>query len=167
MRRPLPIIPRGPRRAARPRPTRVLWACPRVACDWELGALRALMKPQTRGAILNRPALQPWSGRSRQVLQESVREVAARMQFSPEIHFPAHGDYLFACNVDHAELEDVKGLALLVSTRLPDVWFVLGRLYLKGGLFHRRRFGWKLQLVRAADVHLTRPVRAALRDLLR
>jgi hypothetical protein len=144
----------------------LLLACPRVAPDWELGALRALMKPQTRGAIAHRKATQPWDAGSPRVIQAAARDALERVGFDAEIHFPADGDYLFACEIERAACEEAKGFAVLASTRLPDLWFVLGRVFVKAGKFYRRARGFKLHLVPATNVHLTRPIRAALRDLL-
>jgi hypothetical protein len=164
-RRPFPVLPRGPRRT-RVAPEKLLFACPRVAPDWELGALRALMKPQTRGFIAHRRALQVWSGRAVRVLEESRQIARERLGLDVELHFPPNGDYSFACEVDPAAAEEAKGLALLASTRLPQLWFVLGNVYLTRARFYRRARGFKLNIVPAPSVHLTRPVRAALRDLL-
>ena len=167
MPRPFPVIPRGPRRRRAAAPATVLFACPRVAPDWELGALRALMKPQTRGAIAHRPALQEWPAGADRAVRDACEAVRERLGYGPPpVHFPREGDYAFAAEVDGADLDAAKGLALLVSSRLPELWFVFGRLYLRGGRFFRRERGVKLNLVPAADVHLTRAVRAALRDLL-
>lgn len=166
MPRPFPVIPRGPRRRQAHRPAKVLFACPRVAPDWELGALRALMKPPARGAIAHRPALQDWPAGAVPAIRLACRDARERLGYDPPLHFPAAGDYAFAAEVDDASLDDARGFALLVSTRLPGLWFVLGRLFLKGGRFYRRARGVKLNLVPATDVHLTRTVRAALRDLL-
>lgn len=166
MPRPFPVIPRGPRRRRAAAPARVLFACPRVAPDWELAALRALMKPQAGGAIAHRPAVQHWTDGAEQVVRAACRDALDRLGYGPPLHFPRSGDYSFAAEVDGASLDDAKGFALLVSTRLPALWFVFGRLFLKGGRFYRRERGVKLNLVPANDVHLTRAVRAALRDLL-
>ena len=166
MPRPFPVIPRGPRRRRAARPATVLFACPRVAPDWELGALRALMKPQTRGAIAHRSALQAWPADAEHAIRSACRDAKARLGYGPSLHFPSSGDYLFATEVADVSLDDAKGLALLVSSRLPSLWFVFGRLFLKGGRFFRRQYGVKLNLVPATNVHLTRAVRAALRDVL-
>jgi hypothetical protein len=165
MPRPFPVIPRGPRRR-RPTPETLLLACPRVAPDWELGALRALMKPQTRGTIAHRKALQPWAAASVRVVEHARQDVHARLGFDAELHFPAEGDYLFAAQIDRAACEEAKGLALVASKRLPNLWFVLGRTFIKGGRFYRRERRFKFRLVPASNVHLTRDVRGALRDLL-
>src|SRR3954471_13772925 len=97
-RRPLPVHPRGPRRR-RVTPETILLACPRVAPDWELGALRALMKPkpQTRGGIAHRKATQPWNGGAKRAIEASFRDARERVGFDAEIHFPIDGDYFFAC----------------------------------------------------------------------
>lgn len=168
MRRPFPVIPRGPRRPRPARPAKVLFACPRVAPDWELGALRALMKPQARGRIAHHPALQDWRpADAERVIRAACRDARDRLGYEPAVHFPTSGgDFVFAAEVDDAALDDAKGFALLVSTRLPQLWFVFGRLFLKAGRFYRRERGVKLNLVPATNVHLTRPVRAALRGLL-
>src|SRR5688500_3416867 len=75
MRRPLPVMPRGPRRRRPTGPRRRLFACPRVAPDWELGALRALMKPQANGAILHRDARQPWPDDAADAVETARRVV--------------------------------------------------------------------------------------------
>jgi hypothetical protein len=144
----------------------VLLACPRVAPDWELNALRALMKPQTRNRIEHAPALQSWKPAAEAVIRSACREVKSRIGYGPALHFPDSGDYAFAAEVGSAAIEEAKGLALVISTRFPELWFVFGRLLIRGGEFYRRERGIKLNLIVASNVHLTRPIRAALRDLL-
>src|SRR3954467_13663179 len=124
MPRPFPVIPRGPRRR-RAKPETLLFACPRVAPDWDLAALRALMKPQTRGAIAHRKALQPWSAGAVGVIESARQHVHARLGFDVELHFPSDGDYFLAAEVEHAACEEAKGYALVASKRLPELWFVL------------------------------------------
>ncbi len=143
-----------------------MFACPRVAPDWELAALRALMKPQLRGAIENRPAGQVWSVTAEKVLRSVCCDVRGRLRYEPPLHFPKSGDYFFVTDVENASVEEAKGFARVVSKRLPGLWFVFGRLFIKAGVFYRRERGIKLNLVVATNVHLTRPMRAALRDLL-
>jgi hypothetical protein len=55
---------------------------------------------------------------------------------------------------------------MLISRRLPEVWVVLGKLFVRNGKFYRREFGYKLKLVPATNVHLRRDIRAAIRKLL-
>jgi hypothetical protein len=158
-------MPRGPRRKRAVRET-LLLACPRVAPDWELGALRALMKPQTRGAIAHRKAGQAWSGSGVSVVEQSQADARDRLGFAPDVRFAEAGDYFFTAEVPRAACEEAKGFAVLLSTRLPGVWLVLGRVFVKDGRFFRRERGIKLNLVPATNVHLTRPIRAALRGLI-
>jgi hypothetical protein len=165
MPRPLPVMPRGPRRT-RPARETLLFACPRVAPDWELGALRALMKPQTRGAIAHRPAGQVWFGKAAGIVEQSRADVRERLGFEADLRFAQAGDYFFTAEVPRGDCEAAKGFALVLSRRLPGLWFMLGRLFVQGGRFFRRARGFKLNLVPATNVHLTRPVRAALRGLL-
>ena len=124
------------------------------------------MKPQTRGAIAHRKAMQAWPRNARAVLEEIREIVAARIGFDAELRFPIDGDYFLVADVERAACEDAKGFALVASARFPGLWFVLGRTFIKGGRFYRRARGIKLKLVPATNVHLTRPIRAALRDLL-
>jgi len=57
-------------------------------------------------------------------------------------------------------------LALVISKQLPGAWIVLGRLFVRDGAFFRRARGFKLTLAPAANIHLTRPIRAALKGVL-
>ena len=124
------------------------------------------MKPQARGAIAHRSAIQDWRGDAERVIRAACDDAQARLGYGPTPHFPDAGDFRFAAEVDDVSVDDAKGLALLVSSRLPHLWFIFGRLFLKGGRFYRRERGVKLNLVPATNVHLTRPVRAALRGML-
>ena len=166
-RRPLPVIPRGPRRKRQVR-SRLILACPRVSPEWELGALQTLMKPKphTRGAVEHRTGEQAWPAEGDRVLADVVAAIRDRLGTALDLHRPAAGEYHVFAEFAREQLPEVLALALLLSRRLPEVWFVVDRLYVRGGVFHRRQFGYKLNLVPAADVHLTRPVRAALRGLL-
>jgi hypothetical protein len=164
-RRPLPVLPRGPRRRARAAGT-LLFACPRIAPDWELAALRALMKPQARGAIQHRKATQAWPASAEALVRTTCHAVRERVGYGPQLHFPDGGDFHFVAELDGRELDAAKGFAAVVSSRLPTQWFVFGRLFLRKGHFFRRQFGYKLNLVPASNVHLSRGVRAALRPLL-
>jgi hypothetical protein len=161
-RRPLPIHPRGPRRSPVRRP-RLLLACPRVAPDWELAAFRALIKPQTKAAIEHRAAEQPWPADAPDRVEAARHLVRDRLGYAPDLHLPPAGDYRLVAEVAPADLDPAKALALLLSLKLPGVWLVLGRLFVRDGRFFRRDRGWRLNLVPASNVHLPREVRAALR----
>jgi hypothetical protein len=166
-RRPLPHIPRGPRRLGRPRrppDDRLLFACPRVSPEWEFATLGALMKPTEgrRGALEHRTADQPWPPGAHQILAGAADTIRARLNVQVELHYPGAGEYHALAHFPPQHLPAARALALICSRRLPDLWFTLDRLFVHAGVFHRRRFGYKLTLVPATDVHLPRDVRAAL-----
>ena len=143
-------------------------ACPRVSPEWELGMLHVLMKPkpQTRGVVEHREGDQVWTAEASATLDDTLAVVGERLGLSPVVHRPPAGEYHFLIEYAPEQAEDVRALALLLSRRLPELWFVLDRLFVHGGVFHRRQYGYKLNLVPASNVHLTRATRAALRGLL-
>jgi hypothetical protein len=164
--RPLPNIPRLTRRKPVP-PTRVLLACPRISPEWELSALQALMKPQLKNAILHRSAGQRLSTAAQTRVDDAITAVATRTGYRPTVHWPKTGDYLFAIEVLPAELEEAKGLALVLSRQLTGTWLVLGRWFIQDGEFFRRERRFKLKLVPATNIHLSRLIRGALNGVLR
>ena len=161
MKRPLPHIPRGPRRV-RPAPASVLLACPRLSPEWELGALRALIKPQLGSRIRHRSGAQHWPRGADAIVRQVAGACAERLGFMPTLHLPDAGDYFLIANISSPEIEEAKALAVLLSRRLPELWFVLGRLMVRNGRFFRRRFGYKLELTLARNVHVRREIRSAL-----
>ena len=149
-----------------------LLAYPRVSPEWELGALRALMKPHdwTRGAIAHRPAHQPWSAAIRRLVEEMTAALVERLKPNPppRLHFPEQGDFWFVIEAVEDQLDVAKALGVVLSKRLPRAWMTLGRIHFRDGRFYRRKRDntFKFRLVPSATVHLPRPVRAALRDIL-
>jgi hypothetical protein len=175
MRRPFPTLPRGPGRrgaASAGRPRQLLLACPKVSPEWELGALRALMKPHdwTRGAVAHRPAEQPWPTGAAAEVEAAFDETIARLKPVPPplLHFPEGGDFRFVVEAAHDQLDVAKALAVVLSKRLPTAWITLGRIYVREGRFFRRKRDntFKFRLVPSTNIHLPREVRAALRGLL-
>lgn len=165
MPRPLPQTPRLFRRKAHSdRP--MLLGCPHVSPEWELRALRAIIKPQTRDAILHRPARQRLPGDFQDRVRHAMDSVAARLDYRPEMHWPEAGDYLFLTTVLPNQTPEARALAVVLSRQLPGTWIVLGRVFVRDGRFFRRKRGFKLELVPANGVNLTRPIRAALRGIL-
>lgn len=164
-RRPLPNIPRAARRP-RPRPAELLLACPRISPEWELGALRALIKPQTKGAIIHRDGRQTWPADAEATVRRIAAVLEQRLVLPLEIHLPAEGEYFFLARIPAKRQTDGLALAAALSAALPDLWFTYGRLYLRAGRFYRRERGVKLWLVEASNVHLPRELRAALRDVI-
>lgn len=165
MPRPLPQTPRLCRRKTHA-DRLMLLGCPRVSPEWELGALRALIKPQTGGAILHRDARQRLPGNVQVLVQNATDLVAGTLGYRPELHWPMDGDYLFVATVPPNQTPEARGLAVVLSRQLPGAWIVLGRLFVRDGEFFRRKRGFKLELVPANGVNLTRPIRAALRGAL-
>ena len=163
MPRPLPVNPRGPRRAAA-RGAETLLGIPRVSPEWELGALRVLMKPKEheKDAIRHRPAHQPWPDDAGERVEGACRAARERLGYDPAPHLPPEGDYLLVLSVPREELHRATAFAVVLSHALPDQWLVFGRLYLKDGGFYRRERGFKLTLVPATNIHLTREMRAAV-----
>jgi hypothetical protein len=157
-------VRRRPRYPQRP----LLLACPRVSPEWELGALRVLMKPHdwTRGAIEHRRPDQRLRRGAREHV-ESVREfLQQRLDADFEVHFPDAGDFFFVAEVPSDRLDAARAFALLLSARLRGVWLTLDRLFVLDGSFYRRQRGYKFNLVPAANIRLPRDIRAALRDIL-
>jgi hypothetical protein len=177
MPRPFPTLPRGPGRRGAARapagqPRQHLLGCPKVSPEWELGALRALMKPHdwTRGAVAHRPAEQPWRAGAAAEVEAAFDEVVGRLKPHPppRLHFPEAGDFRFVVEAAPDQLDPAKALAVVLSKRLPGVWITLGRLYVRDGHFFRRKRDntFKFRLVPSTNVHLPREVRAALCGLV-
>ena len=82
------------------------------------------------------------------------------------MRFSLAGEYHFLASVRRESVEEAKALAILLSRRLPELWLVLGKLFVRNGKFYRRELGYKLNLVPATNVHLRRDIRAAIRKLL-
>jgi hypothetical protein len=122
------------------------------------------MKPkeQEKGAIRHRPAHQPWPDDAARRVEGACRVARDRLGFDPRPHLPPSGDYFLVLSVPREELHRATAFAVLLSHALPRQWLVFGRLYLKDGAFYRRERGFKLNLVPATNVHLTREMRAAV-----
>lgn len=164
-RRPLPQIPRLARKR-KPVPERLILAVPRLSPEWELSALRALIKPQLKSAIKHRDGAQAWSAGDMQRLRTLTADVSDRIGFVAELHFPRAGDYFAFSHFDPRQLETAKALAMVWSKVLIDRWVRIGRLLVLDGVFYRRERGFKLSLKRAKDVHVQRDIRAALRNMI-
>jgi hypothetical protein len=131
--------------------------------------LHVLMKPkpQTRGAVEHRPdGHQPWPADADAALDAALALLRDRLHLSLEVHRPPAGEYHLLAEYRPEQAADVLALALVLSRRLPDLWFTLDRLFVRAGVFHRRQFGYKLNLVPASNVHLPRATRAALRGAI-
>lgn len=129
-------------------------------------ALHALIKPQNKGKILHRSGLQQWPARGDEIVAGAQQASRDRLGFDPPLHQPADGEYFLAGGIEAADMPRAMGLALLLSRGLPGLWLVLGRLLVRDGRFFRRERGYKLKLVEARNVRLTREIRTALRGLI-
>jgi hypothetical protein len=165
--RPLPINPRGPRRYRQPTP-RILLACPRIAPDFEFDLLQALTRPKPfrKERIAHRNGEQTWPAGAAAILGDVAAIVRENLGAHVDFVQPACGEYFFVADFPRADIHVARAAALLLSVRLPDHWLVVDRLFVKSGVFFRRRFGYKLQLVEATNIHLPRAVRAAIRGAL-
>jgi hypothetical protein len=139
-----------------------------VAPDYELGALRVLMKPHdwTRGAIEHRAPLQVLPAGAGAVVTHVRDAVARRLGVEPPVYFPEAGDFLFVAEFSESETDAARALAVALSRKLAGVWLTVDRLFVRDGRFFRRERGFKLNLVEATNVHLKRDVRARLKDLV-
>jgi hypothetical protein len=161
----MPAFPRGPRKIQSPRSELIL-GCPRIAPDWELGALAALMKPQRKQKILHREPTQPWPRDAATRVGEARRLVVERIRFDLPIDLPLKGDYLLIATIRREQLPQAVALAVVLSHALPGVWFELGRIFIRDGGFFRRERGKKFRIVPTASLHVRRDLRAALRPVL-
>lgn len=123
-------------------------------------------KPLTRAAVEHRTGHQPWPAAADAILDDTIAILHDRIQLNVDLLRPPAGEYHFLAEYAPAQSADLLTLALVLSRRLPDLWFTLDRLFVQNGVCYRRRFGYKLELVRATNVHLPRPIRAALRGVL-
>lgn len=163
-RRPLPNIPRLAHPRRRPAET-LLLACPRIDPDWELAALHALLKPQTKDAILHRNPQQTLPPDAPRRIDRTLDAFAALTGYRAELHRPPAGDFHFAAAIPAPDLPHARALALALSHALPDTWLTLGRLFARNARFFRRERGSKLHLVPATNVHLSRDLRRACQAL--
>jgi hypothetical protein len=167
MSRPLPTWPRGPRRLRR-RSQQTLLACPRISPEWELAVVDALMRPKvhTKGKVEHRRGEQPWPADAERRARAIVDEVERRLNVRWAIAYPPIGEYLLVGEAPRGYEEQTKALAVALSTTFVEQWFVLGRLFVKGGRFYRRRFGYRMEVVPATNVHLPRELRASMKGLI-
>ena len=168
--RPLPIFPRGARRQRAASPDTLL-GCPRVSPEWELSTLAALMRPTAarRGRVEHRGGGQPaWPADGNATAGRLLAAVGDRLGVDVAgwgVQVPPAGEYFLVGRVPDDAADAGRAAAVVLSAAFPDHWFVVGRLFVRAGKFYRRRRGYRLELVAAADVHLPRDVRAKVRGL--
>lgn len=147
MGRPIPHIPRGPRRAAfSTQAYKSLLGVPRVCPLWELHALRALIKPQFKEAITHRPSDQKWSRgdvatieRAHRALRDRLHEISpALARQLPAIHLPTDGEYRMIALYPIRRQTLARLLAITLSRALPKHWLTVGSLLVHEGRMYRR-----------------------------
>ena len=163
--RPLPILPRGPRRV-RTAHARHLLGCPRIAPDWELNTLQALLKPQLKHRILHKSPRQRWPLGAATQVERTRQIILERLGYDPRPHFPQRGDFWFLIEVPEEQRIAARAFGLVLSKRLRHLWMVNDRIYIRDGGFFRRERGYKLNIVPATNVHLPRETRAALQGVI-
>jgi len=142
-----------------------LLAMPRWSPQWELAAVRALMKPQTRGAIEHSQPLQAWPATAEAVIRPLCTALSERLVLAIEPHFPPDGDYRLAIQLPGNRWLEGKAAAKTLSLHLPGVWLTLGRVFVRDGIFFNRERGYKLTLRESSHHRVTREMAAAVRDL--
>jgi hypothetical protein len=141
-------------------------AIPRISPEWELAALTALMKPKpaTRGPVNHTDGTQPWTDNDAARAVAAATAVAERLALPLDLIQPTAGEYHLMAEIPPGREIDARAVAVAISKSVPDVWLVLGPLFIKRGQFHRRRRSFRLELVRAADIRLTRALRQVVRE---
>jgi hypothetical protein len=153
------------RRPARTQQTQsLLLVCPRISPEWELNSLRSLMKP--KGNKLHQPHEQTWPTNAKPRIEQTLADARQRLGIEPKVHEKPDGEYYFVAECSAKDVDAVRAFAVLLSSRLPNLWFVLDRLMIKNGRFFRRENGFKLFIVQATNVHLSRGTRSAISDLI-
>ena len=172
--RPMPTLPRGRRQRAEA--TTCVIAVPVVSPQRAVHERRVLVKPHdwTREAVVHRAKTdagdpqfeQPWDdGRAARVAAAAT-EAARRL--AVELTSIETADRL-AYNIPLPPA-DPRSLAVAAcaSAASAGTWVTLSaKLASRDGRFWRRERGRLLNFRPAGDLHLTRDVRAAVRDLLR
>ncbi len=163
-RRPLPVLPRMSVASKAPAAT-VLLGLPRFSPEWELSALQALMRPQEKGRIAHRHGKQSIRRDLRRVVESIWSALNHALGELPELHFPTGGEYVFIATFDRLDEPRARAAAIALSAKLFDTWIVAGTLFIRGGVFFRRQRKYRLRLVRANDIHLSRLLRAAIKSI--
>jgi hypothetical protein len=143
---------------------RLLLVCPRISPEWELNSLRSLMKP--KGYRVQQPHEQSWPANAANHIEKTLADARDRLGVAPKVHHKPDGEYFFVAEFEGADEDAARTWAVLLSSRLPGLWFVLDRLLIRNGRFFRRENGFKLFIVQATNVHLPRAMRAAVADLI-
>ncbi|CAN5571919.1 hypothetical protein BH10PLA1_BH10PLA1_12210 [soil metagenome] len=144
----------------------LLLGLPRSSPQWELAALRALMKPQTRGAIEHTSPRQQLPRGAEAIVRRLCEVLAERLVIDLTPHFPDGGDYLIAMQLPGDRWAESLAVAKTLSANLPGCWLTIGRVFVRGGQFFNRERGYKLTLRLSTHHRVPRAMAAAIRDLI-
>ena len=164
--RPVPRLARQRRPRVQPA---ILLGVPRISPVRELAVLRALMKPQLKSALKHQidAGEQHWPADGPDRLAATVAVARERFGIAIDFHEPCEGEFFAVASVPAEARPSALAAALLLSRLLPGRWIVVGRLFVLDGRFYRRERRVKLRIRPATDVHLSRALRASLRESLR
>ncbi len=144
----------------------LLLGLPRSSPLWELAALRALMKPQTRGAIEHTSPEQRLPRGAEAMVRQLCGVLAERLVIDLQPHFPDGGDYLIAVQVPGDRWPESLAVTKTLSANLPGCWLTIGRVFVRDGRFFNRERGYKLTLRPSTHHRVPRAMAAAIRDLI-
>ena len=159
MSRPLPTIPRGPKRATpRDDADRITLTCPNVSPEYEFRAFAALVKPQLKRGVAHRTGRQALPRAARRVVREAVARLGPRVAARAEVRFDPHDATLLTIRFDPRDARRARAAALDISTRLAELWFLFDDRMLHGGRFYRRQGRYRLVPVSMRVPRLPRDV---------
>jgi len=122
------------------------------------------MKP--KGQRLHERPQQQWPRDADERVRQTVQTLRQRLGVKAPLHLHAAGEYFLVMEFPAGDVAAARAAALVLSTKLPRLWFVIDRLLVRNGRFVRRASGYRIELVQATNVRLPRLLRSAIRDLL-
>ena len=145
MPRPLPTIPRGPKRST-PRDGAgcITLTCPRVSPEYEFRAFAALVKPQLKRGVAHRSGRQALPRAARRVVREAVARLGPRVAARTEVWLDPHEADLLTIHFDSRDSRQARAMSIEFSSRFPMLWFLFDNRLLHGGRFYRRQGRYRL-----------------------
>ncbi len=144
MARPLPTLPRGPKRDEVREIDRIVLSCPKVSPEYQFRAFLALVKPQFKKAVVHRSGKQTWPRSARKVVVESIEKFATSRSRAPLVSIQRDAVDLLAIEFDPRDARRARSISLEISQRLPKLWFVFDGRLLHAGRFYRQQGRYRL-----------------------
>ena len=145
MPRPLPTIPRGPKRAPfRDDADRVTLTCPALSPEYQFRAFVALVKPQFKPGVAHRSGRQALPRAAKRVVLQGITKRGPHVASRTTVRFDRDAADLLRIDFDPRDARHARAVAIDVSTRLPKLWFLLDGRLLNGGRFYRRLGRYRL-----------------------